>query len=438
LNRRLCKRNLTLYRKEPRTKKIASLIILFIYFAKKACPSAPIALNKKSAIGADGISAAEYGKDLSANLDNLLGRMKEMSYRPKAVKRVYIPKLNGKMRPLGIPSSEDKIVQLALTKILSAIYEEDFIDNSYGFRLGRSCHDALKHLNHIITNKPVSFVIDADIKGFIDHNWLVKFLQHRISDRKFVRYVEKFLKAGIMEDGKYHDTEEVTPQGGILSPVLANIYLHYVLDLWVEIAVKRKCTGYVEIIRYADDFIICVQRRDEAEQILAELKKRLEKFGLELFEEKTRLIKFGRFSKKDADKKGDKPATFNFLGFTHFVSLSLSGKFKVGRKTERKKFAVKVKEMNIWLKSNRNILDLKSLWKTFCSKLREHFQYYGVSENTSGIRRFYDKSKGLFFKWVNRRSQKKSFNWAEFTIYIEKYKIPKPTIKHSFYFRYSN
>jgi len=397
-------------------------------------------LNRKSAIGTDGVSVAEYGKDLSANLDNLLARMKELSYRPKAVRRVLIPKLNGKMRPLGIPSTEDKIVQLALTKILTAIYEEDFIDNSYGFRPGMSCHDALKHLNHIITSKPVSYVIDADIKGFfdhVDHNWLVKFLQHRISDRKFVGYVEKFLKAGIMEDGKYYDTEEGTPQGGILSPVLANIYLHYVLDLWVEIAVKRKCTGYVEIIRYADDFIICVQRRDEAEQILTDLKKRLEKFGLELSEEKTRLIKFGRFSKKDADKKGERPATFNFLGFTHFVSLSLAGKFKVGRTTERKKFAVKVKEMNIWLKSNRNILDLKSLWKIFCSKLRGHFQYYGVSENMLGIRKFYYKSKDLLFKWVNRRSQKKSFNWQEFTIYIEKYKIPKPTIKHSFYFRYS-
>lgn len=238
-------------------------------------------LNAGKATGIDGIDIVDYEKNLDKNLKELVVNMKKFSYRPKPVKRVYIPKSNGKQRPLGIPSTEDKIVQICMKRILEAIYETNFLDNSYGFRPNRNCHQALNKLDKIIMTKPVNYITDADIKGFFDnvnHNWLRKFVEYRIEDKSFNRYITRFLRAGIMEEGKYAEIDKGTPQGGILSPVLANIYLHYVIDIWIEIIVKKYCKKYVEMIRYADDFIICVENKEEANEILKTLRKRLLKF----------------------------------------------------------------------------------------------------------------------------------------------------------------
>ena len=278
-------------------------------------------LKKAKATGVDGMSVEVYGENLEANIKELVNRMKHQSYRPQPVRRVYIEKSNGKLRPLGIPSVEDKIVQRGVSRILEAIYEVDFLDCSYGFRPHRSCHQALKRLNQVIMTQPINHIIDADIKGFfdhVDHEWLMKFLGVRIGDSNFLRLIKRFLKNGYMEEGKLYASDEGTPQGGVVSPILANVYLHYALDLWIEKVVKPNCRGAVEIVRYADDFVICVQYKDEAVKILDELKQRLTKFKLELAEDKTRLIEFGRYAKQNAETKDQRASTFNFLGFTIF------------------------------------------------------------------------------------------------------------------------
>lgn len=393
-------------------------------------------LKKGKAAGVDGLSVEEYGENLELNVQKLVMKMKSQSYRPQPARRTYIAKANGQMRPLGIPAVEDKIVQRGIARILESIYENDFLDFSYGFRRHRSCHQALKQLDQIIMTKPINHIIDADIKGFfdhVDHEWMMKFLGVRLTDPNFLRLIKRFLKNGYMEAGNLHPSEEGTPQGGVVSPILANIYLHYVLDLWVEKVVKPKCRGIVEIVRYADDFIICVQYKDDATKILEALKKRLSKFKLELAEDKTRLIEFGRFAKQNAHAKKARPATFNFLGFTHFIDKTRKNGFKLGRKTERKKFRTKLTEMNTWLSTIRNLVKLDEIWKVLRAKLRGHFQYYGVSGNFTSLRRFERITIGLTVKWLNRRSQKKSFNRESFTKYLERHPLPRPAIHHNFY-----
>lgn len=393
-------------------------------------------LRKEAAGGTDGISFEMYEQNLETNIQNLVTRMKNYSYHPQAVKRVYIPKSDGKLRPLGIPALEDKIVQMGITRILTAIYEADFSDCSYGFRPGRSCHDALNRLDKIIMGQPINHVIDADIKGFfdhVDHEWMMRCLRERISDEGMLRYIKRFLKAGIMEDGEMRESGKGTPQGGIISPILANIYLHYVLDLWFAVVVRKQCRGAAEIVRYADDFIICVQYRTEAGQILNALYERLEKFGLTLSAEKTKIIEFGKFAEINARRRKQRSATFDFLGFTHFCDKTRKGKFKVGRITERKRFRSKIKELNDWLRAVRNMIPVKEWWKILCAKLRGHFQYYGVSGNYRGIKRFYYESVKSAKKWMNRRSQKKSFNWDKFSEYLKRYPLPQPKIYHNFY-----
>jgi group II intron reverse transcriptase/maturase len=393
-------------------------------------------LNKDRAAGTDGVSWREYEENLNHNLKELVERMKRQAYKPQPVRRTYIPKVNGNMRPLGIPSVEDKIVQMGITRILEAIYEVDFLDFSYGFRPNRNAHQALDRLDKILMTKPINHIIDADIKGFFDnvnHDWMKKFLGHRISDPNLLRLVARFLKNGYMEEGKLYETEKGTPQGGIISPVLANVYLHYVLDLWMEKVIKPGGKGVVEIVRYADDLVVCVQYKEEARMLLGMLKERLKKFGLELAEEKTRIIEFGRYAKRNADAKGRKPETFNFLGFTHFIDKTRKGGFKVGRKTNRKKMTAKLKEMNIWLKSIRNQYAAKEWWKILKAKLTGHYRYYGVSGNFRSLYKFYCRTLGLVVKWMNRRSQKKSFNRHTFREYLERYELPKPKIYHDFY-----
>jgi RNA-directed DNA polymerase len=393
-------------------------------------------LKKGKAAGIDGIGIEEYGQTLDENLKNLVARLKSQAYKPQPVRRTYIPKANGKLRPLGIPSTEDKIVQVGITRILEAIYEPDFLDCSYGFRPKRNCHQAVERLDKIIMTMPINHVIDCDIKGFFDnvsHDWVLKFLEHRISDPNLLRLIARFLRNGYMEEGTFHESGAGTPQGGIVSPILANVYLHYVLDLWVERVVKPRCRGTVEMVRYADDFVICVQYKDEADKILKALKGRLEKFSLELAEEKTRIIEFGRFAGPNAKRHGMKPGTFNFLGFTHYVDKTRNGFFKVGRKTDRKKMAAKLKEMNLWLKDIRNRVPVGEWWAILSAKLVGYFRYYGISGNTRSISNFYYHVRRMAFKWINRRSQKKSMNWDSWPLYLARHELPKPRIYHNLY-----
>lgn len=389
-------------------------------------------LKRNKASGVDGVSVEAYGEKLAENLHGLVERMKRMQYRPQAVRRVYIPKDNGGKRPLGIPAVEDKIVQMGMTKILEAIFEPQFLDCSYGFRRGRNCHTAIDRVDKVIMTKPINYIVDADIKGFfdtVDHKWMIECLKQRIADQNFLRLIVRFLKSGILEKESYRETEQGTPQGGILSPILSNIYLHYVLDLWVEKELKKECRGYLEEIRYADDFILCVQHKADGERALTALKERLAKFGLELSEEKTRLIEFGRHARRQEAK----PATFDFLGFVHYCDKTRRGYFKVGRRTSRKKYRQKMKAMMLWLKAVRNVLSLPEIWRLLKTKLIGHYRYYGISGNYPRIARYYYETIGCAFKWLNRRSQKRSFSWEQFRRYLEHYPLPKPKLYHNLY-----
>jgi len=393
-------------------------------------------LKRGKSPGTDGVTVGEYAKALDENIADLVARLKAKQYKPQPVLRVYIPKPNGEKRPLGIPAVEDKIVQMALKKILEAIFEQDFIDTSYGFRPNRSCHDALTELDRIIMNVPVNFVVDMDISKFfdtVDHKRLMECLRQRIVDPTLLQLIGRFLKSGIMEEGKYSEMDQGTPQGGVLSPVLANVYLHYVLDKWFENEVLPQLTGFARLIRYADDFVVCFEKEAEARAFGVALRRRMGKFGLTISEEKSKIIEFGRCACTRAKRYGRKCETFDFLGFTHFCDKSRWGNFKLGRKTSRKKFRQKMVDMNIWLKRIRNRAQLEVWWKVLGLKLLGHYRYYGMSGNFRMLQNFYHQVVRLAFKWVNRRSQRKSYNWAQFLRFILFNPLPKPKIYHSLY-----
>ena len=393
-------------------------------------------LKRRKSPGIDGVTVNEYEEQLDENLAYLVARLKAKQYKPKPVLRVYIPKPNGDKRPLGIPAVEDKIVQMALKKILEAIFEQDFIDTSYGFRPNRSCHDALKKIDNIIMTGPVNFVVDMDISKFfdtVDHKRLMECLKQRIVDPTLLQLIGRFLKSGIMEEGVYFETDQGTPQGGVLSPVLANVYLHYALDKWFETEVLPQLTGYAQLVRYADDFVVCFEKEAEARAFGVALRQRMGEFGLTISEEKSKIIEFGHCACQRARKCGWKCETFDFLGFTHFCDKTRSGKFKLGRKTSRKKFTQKMKDMNIWLKSIRNLVELKIWWKVLGQKLLGHYRYYGMSGNIRWLQNFYYQTVRLVFKWINRRSQRKSYNWDQFLRFILFNPLPKPKIYHSLY-----
>jgi RNA-directed DNA polymerase len=391
-------------------------------------------LPKKKALGIDGVSVEEYGESLEANLNGLVERMKSMSYRPQAVRKKEIPKERGGTRILGIPSAEDKIVQKGISSILTAIFDPSFIETSYGFREKMGCHDALKMVHQEITFKRVNYIIDADIKSFfdnVDHDWLVQFLEHRIKDKKFIRLIIRFLKAGIMDEGILRASAMGTPQGGIISPILANIYLHYVLDLWFEKGLKKELQGYASIVRYADDFIILVERESDCTLILEQLRLRLAKFKLELSESKTSVVKFGRNTDINDERKH--PDTFDFLGFTHYCGKTRDGKFKVCRRTSKSRFRLGIRKVSVFLKEHKNTYTLQELWASISQMVRGHYRYYGVSDNSKSLWNYQDRVKGLLYKWLNRRSQMKSYTWESFKQYVSKYPLPEPKIYVSFY-----
>ena len=393
-------------------------------------------LNRNRAVGIDSVSWQEYGANLDENLAQLVSRLKRKKYKPLPARRVYIPKNEKETRPLGIPALESKIVERGITWILESIYEQDFLDCSYGFRPKRNCHQALKQLDALIMFQPVNHIVEADIKGFfdnVDHDKLMDFIRIRISDTALLNLISRFLKAGYIDNGQLVKSDKGTPQGSILSPMLANIFLHYVLDEWFKTTAKSHARGFCELVRYADDFVCVVRYADDAERIERALKNRFSKYGLEIHPTKSRKISFGHFERENAGKQNRKPNTFDFLGFTHYCDVSRKGNFKLGRKTSRKKFSAKCREMNKWLRAIRNRLKTKDWWEILVAKLRGHFQYYGVSENYADIAKFYKLTVKMVRKWLNRRSQKRKMSWDKFTAYLEHYPLPKPKIVHSFY-----
>lgn len=419
-------------RQEPRSKFGNIAYLLNEGFLTECFRS----LRKQAAAGIDGVTWEEYSKNLMENLANLVRRMKAWQYRPQPVRRVYIPKDKKSKRPLGIPALEDKIVQEGMRRILEAIFEGDFLDGSYGFRRGRGCHQALQTLDETIQRQPVSYVVEADIKGYfdsVDHELLLRALRERVSDENFLRLVVRFLKAGVMEEEKRWVSEEGTPQGGILSPLLSNIFLHYVLDRWFERKVKPTLRGFAQLNRYADDFVFTVQYREEAELILQKVEQRFAACKLSLSPEKTRVVEFGRFAEERTARRGQRPGTYDYLGFTHYCGKTRRGKFKVGRQTSRKKLRQKLTAMNAWLKAVRNRAPLREWWSLLRQKLLGHYHYYGVSGNFRRIHWFFRETYRLALKWLNRRSQKKSYTYERFAQYLQRYPLPKPKIYHNFY-----
>lgn len=421
--------------KEKPREKFTSLVHLLNADYLKNCYKQ---LKRGKATGVDGRKVESYSdEEINKVLEETARLIQAKGYQPKPVKRVYINKEGRDLRPLGIPTIVDKVVQLGISRILEAIWESEFLPVSYGYRKGKDPHQCLKEINHMIMRQKLNWMIDADIRGFFDninHEWMIRCLSEKVADPNLKELIRRFLKSGIMEEDSYIKTEKGTPQGGIISPILANIYLHYVLDLYFERRIKTKVKGFVQIVRFADDFVIGVQHQWEAEEILKELAERLKQFGLELSQEKTRLIEFGRFASENIKRYGERrPETFVFLGFTHYCSQTRDGRFSLRIKTSRKRINRSFVEMNQWLKSVRNLARLESIWKMLALKLQGHYNYYGVSGNIESIKRYYGKTLNLTFKWLNRRSQKKSWNMENFRKYLETYPLPKPKLIYAIY-----
>lgn len=389
-------------------------------------------LQPKAAPGTDGVVWQQYRVNLAANVKDLCGRVHRGSYRAKPSRRVYIPKADGRTRPLGIAALEDKIVQAAVVEVLNAIYEADFLGFSYGFRPGRGAHDALDALAVAIQRRRVNWVLDADIRGFfdrIDHDWMMKFLQHRIADRRLLRLIGKWLRAGVIEQDRWKAIEAGTPQGATISPLLANIYLHYALDTWAHHWRRRHARGEVVLVRYADDFVMGFEHREEAEQFLSLLHQRMGKFELELHGDKTRLIRFGRYAaEKQARADEGKPETFNFLGFTHICGRSRSGGFLLMRHSMSKRLRAKLSEVKTELQVRRHQpLQVQGEW--LCAVLRGYIRYHGVPTNVHALSRFRTGLARCWYRSLLRRSQKRRLTWERMDTYVSRW-LPAPRICH--------
>ncbi len=388
-------------------------------------------LNGRKAVGVDRVSKAIYGENLSNNLEELITRMKRMAYRPGPVREVLIPKegKKGATRPLGISNFEDKLIQKRMQEILESIYEPLFMDCSYGFRPGKSCHDAVKDLHEHLYKEEVEVVIDVDLANFfgkIDREMLKDMISMKIKDRKFMRYISRMFTAGVLADGELLMNDEGVVQGSCVSPVFSNIMAHYVIDLWLEETVKPLMRGNIKAFRYADDLVICCRYEEDAKRIKSVLAKRLSKYNLALNEEKTKMVNFS----KSKSRQGIKQETFEFLGFCFYLGKSRNGLTIPKLKTSGKRFRSKLNRVTEWARGIRNKATLGEIWKIFCSKLRGHVQYYGVSFNSRTVEEFLREARKIIFKWLNRRSQRRSFSWDKFSLYVEAHPLPTATIVH--------
>ncbi len=391
------------------------------------------ALPRDRAVGVDGVSKEEYGNNLDSNLQSLAERLRRMGYCPEPKRRVYIPKSGSeKGRPLGISCFEDKIVELAVKRVLEPIYEAVFEDSSSGYRPERNQHTCLDDLGRTVQQERVSHIVEADIKSFFDkvnHDWMVKFLQHRIGDPRIIRLIGRMLKGGILEEGLLRATEAGTPQGSILSPLLSNIYLHYVLDLWFSRKIRKQCQGEAYYFRFADDFLACFQYRGDAEAFLQQLPERLGQFGLELAVEKTQCIEFGRFARESAYKRGEKPKEFTFLGFTHYGGKTKEGYFKVKRRTSRKKLGQSLRRFADWVRHARTRVRKGEMLRQAKVRVTGHLNYYAITDNSEQCHRYVFYATRLLFKWLNRKSQRKAYTWPGFHHALRGVGWPKPTIR---------
>jgi RNA-directed DNA polymerase len=416
-----------------RTQRFTTL--LHHVYAVDHLRTAYLAIKRDAVPGVDGETWQQYGADLEAHLQDLSERLRRGAYRAKPVRRAYIPKADGRPRPLGVPALEDKIVQRAVVEALHAIYEADFRGFSYGFRPRRSPHQALDALTVGITTKKVNWVLDADIQSFFDtveHGWLLRFLEHRVADRRVLRLIQKWLSAGVLDEGQRIVTEVGTVQGGSISPLLANVYLHYVFDLWVHQWRQRHALGDVIVVRYADDFVMGFQRREEAEQCLADLRTRCAQFGLTLHPTKTRLLEFGRFAARDRRARGEgKPASFNFLGFTHSGATARTGKFVVLRRTMRTRVQAKLKAVKTELRQrmHRPVPELGAYVRAV---VQGHMQYYAVPMNYRSVYAFARAVGRLWWQTLCRRSQRR-LSWARMRHYITRW-VPPLHICHPYPF----
>jgi len=419
-------------REAARKDKDAQFTALLHHVTPAALRESFYRLKRDSAPGVDGVLWAQYQEDLEERLTSLNERVHNGTYRAQPSRRVYIPKTDGRLRPIGIAALEDKIVQHAVGEVLSVIYEEDFLGFSYGFRPGRGQHDALDALCVGLYRKKVNWVLDADIQGFFDtisHEWMLRFLKHRIADKRVLRLVSKWLRAGVSENGEWSRTDVGTPQGSVISPLLANIFLHYVLDLWAN-RWRKTVSGDVIIVRYADDGVFGFQHRQEAQDFLCELKARLNRFGLALNATKTRLIEFGRYAAENRHKRGEgKPETFDFLGFTHICSKSPINKwFMVRRVTVKKRMRGTLNRIKQALKWKMHD-PVPKVGNWLCSVVRGYYGYYGIPGNLNALRAFRTNIVRYWYKVLRRRGQKRRINWKSFGPIVDRW-IPRPKSMH--------
>jgi group II intron reverse transcriptase/maturase len=423
-------------RERARADKVVRFTTLLHHVDVDKLRTAFFSIKRTAAAGVDGQTWADYAEKLEENLGQLHLRVQRGAYRARPSRRVFIPKADGKFRPLGVASLEDKIVQRAIVDVMNAIYEVDFLGFSYGFRPKRSQHDALDAL-FVGLNQKVGWVLDADIRGFfdaIDHKWLVRFVEHRIADKRVLRLIQKWLSAGVMEEGRLTATTEGTPQGATISPLLANIYLHYVLDLWAESWRRRRARGQMIIVRYADDFIVGFQHRDDAIRFRHELAERLRRFALELHPDKTRLIEFGRYAVRDRAARGQgRPETFDFLGFTHIASRTSSGKFLVRRHTTKKRLRAKLREIGEQVRRRRHQpVPEQGIW--LAAVVRGYLAYHAVPFNSKILEGFRREVVRHWFRALRRRSQRHRLNWTRMNVLVSRY-IPRIRITHPWPFK---
>jgi RNA-directed DNA polymerase len=390
-------------------------------------------LRKDASAGVDGVTYEDYEKDAERNIHQLYERLKEGRYQAQPLRRIYIPKEDGKQRPISIPSLEDKIVQKAVAEVLNAIYEQDFLDCSYGFRPGRGAQQALDEVGRVICTRPMGWILELDITAYFDsivREQLMELVEKRISDGSVLQLLRKWIKVGVIEEGRLLVSEAGTGQGQTISPLLANIYLHYVLDEWFEDVVKPRLRGEAHEIRFADDGVLCFQYREDAEKVMSVLTKRFARYGLTLHPEKTRLVEFGRYAAGNAKRQGKKPATFDFLGFTHIGARSRRGKFTVHVRTMRKRLRRGLKAIAQWSQEHRHE-PVDQQQKTLNAKLRGHYQYYGRPTNYRGIRKFYRKVRRIWREWLSRRTRGNKMTWVKYAELLRQLPLLPPKIMHS-------